>query len=222
VISVSNPWRFATAAAVAWAVAGSALASDYTLRLVGEPLYGAVPAGTETAPPAANPPPAAQSLFGLSLVAGMALPGTISVSPGGEADTKIGWVVRAAGDAMLIPKLSMGAYVLYGRTSTDPGSLGLWMLGLGGTLKGHFQIETVQLRAGLAIAFQVMNSDAIGSESAKGLGLAPVVEVAVPVANNMNLLIQTSFVSQPAGGNKHVDVTWAPIFYLAAGIEYAK
>ena len=175
-------------------------------------------APAQTAEPVANP----QNQLGLSLVGGLALPGTIDSSPGGSIDTKVGFVVRAAGDAMIVPKLSLGAYALLGSTSSDPGDIGAKIWGFGMTVKGHFRVQSVQLRAGLAVAFQLESADVAGSETSKGFGIAPVLEAAIPIANTLNLLVQASFISQPAGGNSQADITWAPIVYFAAGLEFVK
>ena len=179
---------------------------------------------TPLAAPAQTPEPVAnpQDQLGLSLVGGLALPGTIDSSPGGSIDTKVGWVVRAAGDAMIVPKLSLGAYALLGSTSSDPGGIGATIWGFGGTIKGHFRVQSIQLRAGLAVAFQLESADVPGSETSKGFGIAPVLEAAIPIANTLNLLVQASFISQPAGGNSQADVTWAPIVYFAVGLEFVK
>ncbi len=174
--------------------------------------------GSGASPQVANP----QNELGLSLVGGLALPGSIDFSPGGTVDTTVGFVIRAAGDVMLVPKLSMGAYALLGSTSSDPGGVGAKIWGFGATIKGHFRVQSVQLRAGLALAFQLESSDAPGSETSKGFGIAPVLEAAIPIADSLNLLAQASFISQPAGGYSGADVTWAPIVYFAVGLEYVK
>ncbi len=174
--------------------------------------------GSGASPQVANP----QNDLGLSLVGGLALPGSIDFSPGGKVDTKVGFVVRAAGDAMIVPKLSLGAYALLGSTSSDPGGIGAKIWGFGATIKGHFRVQSVQLRAGLALAFQLESSDTPGAETSKGFGIAPVLEAAIPIADSLNLLVQGSFISQPAGGYSGADVTWAPIIYFAVGVEYVK
>jgi hypothetical protein len=181
-------------------------------------LQAPLAAPAQTPQPVANP----QDQLGLSIVGGLALPGTIDSSPGGSVDTKVGFVVRAAGDAMIVPKLSLGAYALLGSTSSDPGGIGATIWGFGATIKGHFRVQSVQLRAGLAVAFQLESADVPGSETSKGFGIAPVLEAAIPIASTLNLLVHASFISQPAGGNSQADVTWAPIVYFAAGLEFVK
>ncbi len=205
-----HPRRTAAAHLAAVALVGGLLLAPLAAR--------AQTLGSGAAPPVVNP----QDSFGLSLVAGLALPGAIDVSGVGTVDTKMGFVARAAADAMIVPKLSLGAYGLLGSTSSDPGGIGATILAFGMTIKGHFRIQSVQLRAGLAVAFQLESSDATGSESSKGLGIAPVLEAAIPIADSLNLLVQGSFISQPAGGNSAADVTWAPIVYFAVGLELVK
>ena len=49
-----------------------------------------------------------------------------------------------------------------------------------------------------------------------------VADVVKPLQPNVNLLGQVGFITQPTGGNADYDISWAPIFYLAVGLEYAK
>jgi len=181
-------------------------------------LLAPVAALAQSPEPVANP----QEQLGLSLVGGLALPGTIDYSsPSRSFDTKVGFVARAAGDAMIVPKLSLGAYALFGSTSFEGGT-GATIWGFGLTIKGHFRIQSIQLRGGLAVAFQLESADVAGAETSKGFGIAPVLEAAIPIASTLNLLVHASFISQPAGGNSSSDVTWAPIVYFAAGLEFVK
>ena len=71
------------------------------------------------------------------------------------------------------------------------------------------------------IAYQ-MEEVSDGVDDVKGFGIAPVVEGAIPVSPELNILLQGSFISQPAGGNDDADVTFAPIIYFGAGVEFAK
>jgi len=40
-----------------------------------------------------------------------------------------------------------------------------------------------------------------------------------PLKKYNAIIAELGFMSQPAGGNSDVDVTWAPIFYLTVGYE---
>ncbi len=164
--------------------------------------------------------PAEQPQFGLSLVGGMLLPGSISVSPGGEPDTTAGFIVRGAGDYMITPRFSVGAYSHFASASLDGLDRTVTSFALGATVKAHFQAGNVRLRPGAAIGYQL--SDVSLGDSANGFGAQALFEVGVPVSPTLNFLGHVSFLTQPAGGNSSADVTWAPIFYLAVGVEYAR
>ncbi len=160
--------------------------------------------------------------FGLSALGGYLLSGKVSVE-GNEVDTTSGYVLRAALDGYLIPRLSMGATFIYGHTSLKDADVAMNLKALGGTIKGHFGDPLgLQVRAGLAVGYQMETVDIPDTDDVHGLGVAPVVEVAIPVSRQLNAIVHGSFLSQPSGGDGNIDVTWAPIVYFGAGIEFVK
>jgi hypothetical protein len=161
--------------------------------------------------------PAASSDVAIGFMGGALFPGSISIGDI-QPDTGLGLVGRLAVDAMVAPKLSAGAYALFASTGFQNTDVGARAYGFGATLKGHFALGAGEIRPGLTVAFQL--SDVDGGDLAKGLGVGAILECAYPVAPRMNLLLHTGFLSQPAGGTSDVDVTWAPIFYFATGIEF--
>lgn len=170
-------------------------------------------------PPPLSPeaPPASAPTWELGVAAGLLLPGEISTDTA-TLDTSAGFLVRAAADFHLVPRFSLGPYALY--ASTTVGDSGGNVIALGAALKGYFRLgQSLSLRPGVALAYQLSKVQS-GSDSASGLGVAALLEVAMPVASGMNGYLHLSFLSQPSGGISGVtDVTWAPIFYLAVGVE---
>jgi hypothetical protein len=160
----------------------------------------------------------ASSDFAISVMGGPLLPGSISIGDA-EPDTNVGLIGRFAMDAMVAPKLSVGAYASFASTSFRGSDIGARSYGFGATLKGHFALGPAQVRPGLALAFQI--SDIDQSDSVNGLGAGAFLETAYPVVPRMNLVLHAGFLTQPTGGNSNVDVTWAPIFYFATGLEFS-
>lgn len=156
---------------------------------------------------------------------GLLMPGGVTIDPPGWSfDTGTGWLVNAYFDAMVAPKLSIGAFLmLAGPSVTVLGDdYGVTVTTLGATMKGRFTLQNgMQLRPGLAIGYQMINTDAPGAEGTKGLGVGGLFEVVKPLANVKNALVgELGFITQPSGGNSDVDVTFGPIFYLAFGYQF--
>jgi hypothetical protein len=150
---------------------------------------------------------------------GIMLPGTVTVE-GYDADTELGWIANTAFDAMVAEKLSMGAYLFYsGITEAETGySEEANVLGLGGTLKGRFKLNSgIQLRPGIILAYQSTSGSAF--DDITGLGVGLTFEVVFPLKDFNAIVGELGFTTQPSGGNEDVEVTWAPIFYLTVGYE---
>lgn len=171
-------------------------------------------------PPPPEQAPASAPTWELGVAGGLLLPGEISTETA-TLDTNAGFLVRASADFHLVPRFSLGPYALY--ASTTVGAADGRVIALGATLKGYFGLgQSLSLRPGVALAYQLSKVQS-GSDSATGLGVAALLELAMPVASGMNAYLHLSFLSQPSGGISGVtDVTWAPIFYLAVGVELAR
>ena len=150
---------------------------------------------------------------------GIILPGTVTVE-GYDADTELGWIVNTVFDAMVAEKLSMGGYFFYsGLTEAESGeSNGANIMSIGGTLKARFPLRGgTQLRPGVIFAYQITTGDAF--DDVNGLNVGFTFEAAFPLKDRNAIVAEIGFTSQPSGGNSDVNVTWAPIFYLAVGYE---
>lgn len=150
---------------------------------------------------------------------GVMLPGTVTIE-GFDVDTETGWILNTAFDALLMPKFSMGGYLLYsGVTEAETGeSLSANVFAIGGTLRARFQLEGgIQLRPGVILAYQSTSGDAFDDVSGLNVGLS--FDVVFPLKGFNAIVGEIGFTSQPSGGNEDADVTWAPIFYIAVGYE---
>jgi len=87
-------------------------------------------------------------------------------------------------------------------------------------MKLRFALDKVIVRPGLSLGYQVIAPD--GGASTKGLDVGAVLDCAFQVSPSLVGLLQLGFVSQPAGGNDDVTLTFAPIFYLAVGVQVGR
>ncbi len=192
--------------------------------LAAEPAVAPVPVAPAVPAPPPPPPseqaPASAPSWELGVAAGVLLPGEVSTESA-TLDTSAGLLLRASADFHLVPRFSLGPYALY--ASTTVGATDGRVIALGAALKGYFALgQSVSLRPGVALAYQLSKVQS-GTDSATGLGVAALLELAMPVASSVNGFLHLSFLSQPSGGISGVtDVTWAPIFYLAVGVELVR
>lgn len=158
--------------------------------------------------------------WNLNFKGGILFPGTVTVSPPGvDLDTELGFLLQSNLDAMVAPKLSIGARVVYANTSESESGEGANVLSLGGVVKGRFLLQSGwQLRPGVAFAYQMISGDAFDDVSGLDVGL--VFEIVKPLENNRAVLGDIGFITQPAGGNSDADVTFGPLFYLLIGYEF--
>lgn len=167
---------------------------------------------------------AQEKSWNFTIKGGLMLPGAVTVSPPGwDFDTGTGYLLNAYFDAMVAPKLSIGAFMmLAGPSVTVEGyDYGTTVTTLGATIKGRFTLQNgMQLRPGLALGYQMTSSDAY-DDNVTGLDVGGIFEVVKPLKGSMNALVgELGFITQPSGGNADADVTWGPIFYLAFGYEF--
>ncbi len=155
---------------------------------------------------------------------GLLMPGGVTIDPPGWSfDTGMGWLVNAYFDAMVAPKLSIGAFLmLAGPSVTVLGDdYGVTVTTLGATVKGRFTLQNgMQLRPGFALGYQMISTDAV-DEGTNGFDVGGLFEVVKPLAGGKNALVgELGFITQPSGGNEDSDVTFGPIFYLAFGYQF--
>ncbi len=172
------------------------------------------------APPPTPAPAGEHRGYQIGLAAGALFPGTIDFDAG-SVDTSSGLVGRLSADVQVAPRFGVGAYLLVAsfKMLGESGTV----TGLGATAKGYFALgPKLVFRPGLSIGYQSA-SVASSTDTAKGLGISALAELAMPLTEGLNGFVQLSFISQPSGGVSGVtDVTWAPILFLTVGLELAR
>jgi hypothetical protein len=168
---------------------------------------------------------AQEQTWNFNFKGGLLMPGAVTIDPPGwDFDTGAGWLLNANFDALVAPKLSVGAFLMLAAPSVTVlgDDYGVTVTTLGATIKGRFTLQNgMQLRPGLAIGYQMINTDAPSAEGTKGLDVGGIFEIVKPFANSKNALVgEVGFITQPSGGNSDSDVTFGPIFYLAFGYEF--
>ncbi len=160
--------------------------------------------------------------YGFNVKAGGLFSGTVNVE-GFEVDTKMSPIFKAEFDGILVPKLSMGAYLLFSPVGIKDIDEKFNTLSIGFTIKPRFTVnESVQIRPGLAVGYNRINNDDVMGDPSKGLNVGFQFEVMKPINEKTGVVGELGFFSQPAGGNEDADVTFAPIVYLMVGIELFK
>ncbi|MGQ9842019.1 MAG: hypothetical protein ACUVRK_00505 [Spirochaetota bacterium] len=83
---------------------------------------------------------------------------------------------------------------------------------------------TTAIKPGLEIGYRAFSREYLtpGDTDTDGDGLAVnfSAEVQFMLDNGYIMSIMPGFIAQPAGGTENADVTWAPIFYVMAGIVF--
>ncbi len=177
--------------------------------------------------PGYAPPPAEPTeSWDLALKAGVLMPGSVYVEIADrDFDTSAGPLFLASVDAVVAPKLSLGAFLLHARPSVTVlgDDYGGTITTFGATIKGRFgKPGAIQFRPGIALGYQLIGSSESNSglDDVKGFDVGGLFEVSIPTGGSLRVPLEVGFISQPAGGNSDTDLTFSPIFYLAAGIEF--
>lgn len=181
-------------------------------------------ADTAPAPPPPPPYPGAPAAapepdrFAFQIGAGYLSGGDVYVEDF-EVETSGGALATLAVDSIVSSRLSLGLFAVAAKS--DVGDTGATISTVGATIKSRFGSATgTQFRVGLAFGYQrIAIDDAEGMDPIQGFDIAPVLEVAFPSSGSMSFVLQASALSQPVGGNSDVEVTFAPIAYVAALVE---
>jgi hypothetical protein len=144
------------------------------------------------------------------------LPGTVSVE-GFESDTDAGFMLLGKLEAIVAEKLGVGGQVLLAFPNAGDESATLMNLGM--ILKLRLGSPKFQVRPGVAFSYQRISGDYI-EDAIQGYSPGAFVELAFPFTQKMWGVPEVGFISQPDGGNDDVEVTFAPNFYLAFGVEF--
>jgi len=159
----------------------------------------------------------------IGLGAGYNLGGTVKVS-GADLDMEGNFLLQAFADFYLVEKFSWGVYAKFGpgvKAEFSDETATLYEFGMG--LKPRFIVSDGKLaiRPGLEIGYRIIDIDSdVDGIDVNGLGLNAHVEVQFMTSSNIVPFGQIGFLTQPSGGNDYDDVTWAPMFYLMAGVAF--
>jgi hypothetical protein len=139
-----------------------------------------------------------------------------------DADTESGLMLTGGVDAAMGPHLSIGGFISYASTGIeDVEGADVSILTVGGTVKGRFAAGKGEIRPGASIGYTMMSGDAFeGTDDSQGLGVGGLVEVAFPMTPQADFLGEIGFISQPAGGNDDLDITFGPTFYIVGGAAF--
>ena len=158
--------------------------------------------------------------FGVKL--GMIFEGEVYMDPPDQYfDTDAGFMFALRADAVVTPKMSAGVFLHQISNATGAGDE-MTTTAIGGSLKVRLTMSPdLQLRPGLTIGYNMICGDAF-QEDATGLELGAFLEAALHLQDGHMVTGELGFVSQPAGGNSDIDMTYGPTFYLLAGYAFGK
>lgn len=154
--------------------------------------------------------------FDVGVTAGYWFSGTVTIE-GYDVDKDGAFLLRVFGDAYIIPQLAFGGYFNFSPYSEQ--GVDITAFEIGGAIKPRFFLAPdFVIKPGLNLGYRFTTSDIDVAEiSAFGLNLSVEFQKAMP---GYMLFGELGFLSQPAGGNSDVEVTFAPIFYVGAGIGF--
>jgi hypothetical protein len=155
---------------------------------------------------------------GLSLGA----PGKVAYGDWPEQKPKTSPLIKADLDGILVEKLSMGLTVMYNSLSVENfnKASNYWIIG--GTIKPRFTLDNgSQIRPAMVIGYNYIKNDDM-KDNSNGLDVGFQLELTFPLQDAKWIVTEFGFFSQPVGGDPDYKLTFAPIFYIAAGIEFGK
>lgn len=167
--------------------------------------------------------------YDFGIAAGLWLPGTVTIEDL-DLDKSAGLLLKGFADMYVAPKFAVGAYGNYSMATLEKGPVEtdarFWELGV--ALKAKFMLSPdLAMKPGLNIGYRNSSRDSVAGYdspgddlSADGLGLNLSVEFQFALDGGYIFFADAGFLSQPTGGTDEADVTWAPIFYLCAGIVF--
>lgn len=155
------------------------------------------------------------------IVAGLWMGGDIELAAFGTIEKESGFVARMFYDSYVAEKLAVGAFANYSSASFKGITNTASLMEFGAAIKARFPLAdgAAALKPGLNIGYRIISVDIPNVKDTKGLGLNLSVEVQF-ASKGFIPFVETGFFSQPAGGNKDTDVTWAPIIYIAGGVVF--
>jgi hypothetical protein len=155
---------------------------------------------------------------GLSLTG----PGKVAYGDWPAQKPKTSPLIKADLDGILVEKLSMGVTAMYHSFSVENNdkSANHWLIGA--TIKPRFTLDNgSQIRPAMVIGYNYIKNEDM-EENSDGLDVGFQLELTFPLQDSKWIVTEFGFFSQPVGGDPDYKLTFAPIFYIAAGIEFGK
>jgi hypothetical protein len=152
--------------------------------------------------------------FDLGVSAGFWFGGNVVIQ-GFDVDKDGAFLLRIFADSYLMPRFAFGGYFNFSPYSQEGVSITMFEFGAG--IKPRFLLAPdFAIKPGLNIGYRFTTSDIDAAEiSALGINVSVEFQKAMP---GVLLFGEFGFLSQPSGGNADIEVTFAPIFYVSAGI----
>jgi hypothetical protein len=159
--------------------------------------------------------------FGIKGGLSLGAPGKINYG-GYEFKPKTSPLLKAELDGILVEKLSMGVFAMYNSFSVEnfKNTANYWIIG--GTIKPRFTLDNgSQIRPAMVIGYNYIKNEDM-TENSDGLNVGFQIELTFPLQDSRWIVTEFGFFSQPVGGDPDYKLTFPPIFYIAAGIEFGK
>jgi len=139
------------------------------------------------------------------------------VIQGVDVDKDGAFLLRLFADSYLVPKLAFGGYFNFSPYSQA--GVSITMFEFGASIKPKFILAPdLAIKPGLNLGYRFTTSDFGPAEiSAFGINLSVEVQKSL---SSVIVFGEFGFLAQPSGGNSDVEVTFAPIFYVAGGIAF--
>jgi tetratricopeptide (TPR) repeat protein len=158
--------------------------------------------------------------FGVGV--GYAAGGTVTWA-GSDYSPDGGFLLDLYFDKMLVPALSVGAYVTLSSMSIKGwSSADVSYQSFGGVLKARFELShSVHLRPGLTLGYNRMSSSAF-DDTSTGMNVGMHVDLAIATSQTFAIVPRLGFFTQPSGGYPDHTITFGPHFYLAVALELGR
>lgn len=165
----------------------------------------------------------APTSFTANIKGGLFMTGPGKPNVGGtEVDLKVSPAFKVDLDGILVPKLSMGLFFLYTPMKLKDSDVNNNFMSVGMTIKPRFTVASgLQIRPAVAIGYNHIKNENMKDPS-NGLNVGFQIEVSKTIQQNLGIVGEFGFASQPVGGDGNVDITFPPIFYLLIGLEFGK
>ena len=139
------------------------------------------------------------------------------VIQGVDIDKDGAFLLRLFADSYLVPKVGFGGYFNFSPYSQ--GGISITMFEFGASIKPKFFLAPdLAIKPGLNLGYRFTTSDYDVAEiSAFGINLSVEIQKSL---SSVIVFGEFGFLAQPSGGNSTVEVTFAPIFYVAGGIAF--